>query len=60
MYIDVPAGTVTSFVKLPSRLKPLASAAMISACGLLCLALYSRLTVIVTRLRQFQRRLGHE
>ena len=33
---------------------------VISACGLLCLALYNRLTAVVTRLRSFQRERLHE
>ena len=33
---------------------------VISACGLLCLAFYNRLTAIVTRLRTFQRERLHE
>ena len=33
---------------------------IISACGLLCLAFYNRLAVIVTRLRAFQRERLHE
>ena len=33
---------------------------VISACGLLCLAVYNRLTAVVTRLRSFQRERLHE